>query len=381
MRRAHRGRLRAAAGGAKRTILTEILGLPLAVSVESAKPHDVQSARRILKEQADAPPTKQPKLPGLRANVADRGYTGLAALANGHGLALDIKRPPAAPMLPPAKPRKGKRTFTPLAPLDRARTPSPGSGCVGGSRVVTSRLRSGRRPGSRSPASPTCAGCSASSRRGRASRRRRREVGIRHARVSGAATALDDRPFRGDDASVVIEHLGGRGEARAGPDGPPQLRAGSVGPDHPGDARVVRRGAGRQARRGAGARRGSRLRRTAMLSPQLATGSQCSPVPSVRDGVGVGLPAQAARATQLTRRVRERRMPPRSPDRRTPSTRAVLQTRALGRDRNRLQALSTPRSGPPRWPGFAPPRTAAGSRRTAPPTGLAHAWRTTPCAG
>ena len=107
--------------GAKRTILIEILGLPLAVSVESAKPHDVQSARRILKEQLDAPLAQQPKLPGLKAIVADRGYTGLAALANGHGLALDIKRPPAAPTLPPAKPggkpRKGKRTFTPLAPL------------------------------------------------------------------------------------------------------------------------------------------------------------------------------------------------------------------------------------------------------------------------
>ena len=39
----------------------------------------------------------------------------------GHGLKLDIKRPPAAPMLPPArpggKPRRGKRVFTPLAPL------------------------------------------------------------------------------------------------------------------------------------------------------------------------------------------------------------------------------------------------------------------------
>jgi len=32
--------------GAKRTILIEILGLPLAVFVESAKPYDVQSARK-----------------------------------------------------------------------------------------------------------------------------------------------------------------------------------------------------------------------------------------------------------------------------------------------------------------------------------------------
>jgi hypothetical protein len=58
--------------------LIEILGLPLAVFVESAKPHDVQSARKFLHEQLDP---KQPALPGLQAIVADRGCTGLAALA------------------------------------------------------------------------------------------------------------------------------------------------------------------------------------------------------------------------------------------------------------------------------------------------------------
>ena len=106
--------------GAKRTILIEILGLPLAVSVESAKPHDVQSARRFLKEQLDP---RNPALPGLQAIVADRGYTGLLALANSHGLNLDIKVPPAPPMLPLArpggKPRRGRRVFTPLRPLYR----------------------------------------------------------------------------------------------------------------------------------------------------------------------------------------------------------------------------------------------------------------------
>jgi transposase len=60
-------------------------------------------------------------LPGLQAIVADRGYTGLAALAASHNLALDIKRRPAAPKRSPAKPggkpRKGRRTFTPLRPL------------------------------------------------------------------------------------------------------------------------------------------------------------------------------------------------------------------------------------------------------------------------
>lgn len=104
--------------GAKRTILIEILGLPLAVFVESAKPHDVQSARKFLREQLDP---KHPALPGLQAIVADQGYTGLAALAASHNLALDIKKPPPAPVLPPAKPggkpRKGRRTFTPLRPL------------------------------------------------------------------------------------------------------------------------------------------------------------------------------------------------------------------------------------------------------------------------
>jgi transposase len=106
--------------GAKRTILIEILDLPLAVSVESAKPHDVQSGRAFLKEQLDP---KHAALPGLQAIVADRGYAGLAALAASHGLNLDIKGPPAPAMLPPVKPggkpRKGKRVFTPLRPLYR----------------------------------------------------------------------------------------------------------------------------------------------------------------------------------------------------------------------------------------------------------------------
>lgn len=58
---------------------------------------------------------------GLQAIVADRGYAGLAALAASHGLNLDIRRPPAAATLPPAKPggkpRKAKRVFTPIRPL------------------------------------------------------------------------------------------------------------------------------------------------------------------------------------------------------------------------------------------------------------------------
>jgi putative transposase len=104
--------------GAKRSILIEILGLPLAVQVDSAKPHDVQAARAFLAPQLDA---NHPTLPGLKAIVADRGYTGLAALAAKHNLALDIKRSPAPALLPPkkpgGKPRKAPRVFTPLRPL------------------------------------------------------------------------------------------------------------------------------------------------------------------------------------------------------------------------------------------------------------------------
>ena len=53
--------------------------------------------------------------------MADRGYRDHQTLADSLGLNLDIKVPPAPPMLPPrkpsGKPRRGKRVFTPLRPL------------------------------------------------------------------------------------------------------------------------------------------------------------------------------------------------------------------------------------------------------------------------
>jgi putative transposase len=103
--------------GAKRTILIEILGLPLAVRVDSAKPHDVQAARKFLAPQLDP---KHPAFPGLRAIVADRGYVGLGALARSHSLALDIMKPPARAFLsakPGKKATRAPGVFTPLAPL------------------------------------------------------------------------------------------------------------------------------------------------------------------------------------------------------------------------------------------------------------------------
>jgi transposase len=54
-------------GGAKRSILVEILGLPLAVRVDPARPHDVRAGRELLADRL-------PELPRVRAVVADRAY-------------------------------------------------------------------------------------------------------------------------------------------------------------------------------------------------------------------------------------------------------------------------------------------------------------------
>ena len=57
--------------GTKRSILIEILGLPLAVRVDPATPHDVRVGRELIADHLD-------KLPNVRAIVADGGYRGLA---------------------------------------------------------------------------------------------------------------------------------------------------------------------------------------------------------------------------------------------------------------------------------------------------------------
>ena len=85
--------------GTKRTILVDILGLPVAAAACSARPHDVTAARELLHERIDT-------LPRLRAIVGDRAYRGLTRLAARKRLALDIKAPPP-----------GASGFTPLWPL------------------------------------------------------------------------------------------------------------------------------------------------------------------------------------------------------------------------------------------------------------------------
>ena len=85
--------------GTKRTLLVEILGLPVAATACSARPHDVTAARELLRDRVET-------LPRLWAIVGDRGYRGLTRLAARKGLALDVKAPPA-----------GASGFTPIWPL------------------------------------------------------------------------------------------------------------------------------------------------------------------------------------------------------------------------------------------------------------------------
>jgi putative transposase len=87
--------------GTKRSLLIEILGLPLAVRVDPAKPHDVRVGRRLIADHLA-------ELPDVRAIVADRGYGGLRGLTSAKGLTLDIKAPP-----------KGSNGFVPMKPLVR----------------------------------------------------------------------------------------------------------------------------------------------------------------------------------------------------------------------------------------------------------------------
>ena len=88
--------------GTKRTLLVEILGLPVAAAACSARPHDVTAARALVRDRIDG-------LPRLAAIVGDRAYRGLAKLAAHKGLALDIKAPPA-----------GSSGFVPIRPLVKA---------------------------------------------------------------------------------------------------------------------------------------------------------------------------------------------------------------------------------------------------------------------
>jgi transposase len=85
--------------GPKRTLLVEILGLPVAAAACSARPHDAQAGRELLRERID-------DLPRLHTIVGDRAYRGLARLAERTHVALDVKAPPP-----------GMTGFVPIRPL------------------------------------------------------------------------------------------------------------------------------------------------------------------------------------------------------------------------------------------------------------------------
>ena len=70
--------------GTKRTLLVEILGLPVTAAARSARPNDVVAGRELLRERID-------RLPRLRAVVGDRAYRGLAALAERKHLARSLR--------------------------------------------------------------------------------------------------------------------------------------------------------------------------------------------------------------------------------------------------------------------------------------------------
>jgi transposase len=125
--------------GTKRTLLVEILGLPVAAEACSARPHDVVAARELLRERL-------PGLAQLRAIVGDRAYRGLAKLAARKHVALDIKAPPAG-----VSGFRSGRFFG-------SSTPSPSSAAGDGCRAVTRARKPPREPGSRSPRSATSPG-------------------------------------------------------------------------------------------------------------------------------------------------------------------------------------------------------------------------------
>jgi putative transposase len=87
--------------GTKRTLLVEILGLPLAARADSARPHDVVVARELLRD-------RPVDLSSVREIVGDRAYRGLAGLNDRKHVRLDIKAPPP-----------GASGFVPIRPLYR----------------------------------------------------------------------------------------------------------------------------------------------------------------------------------------------------------------------------------------------------------------------
>lgn len=125
--------------GTKRSILIEILGLPLAVRVDPAKPHDVRVGRELIADHLA-------ELPDVRAIVADRGYRGLASLAARKHLSATTSR--RRPRERAVSPRSRRSTGS--------STRSLGWGAGDGCRAATKEPKPARRRGSRSSAWRIC---------------------------------------------------------------------------------------------------------------------------------------------------------------------------------------------------------------------------------
>lgn len=78
--------------GSKRSLLVDVLGLPIAVHVTSSRPHDSTAGRELLDEVL-------PNLPRVEVVVADRGYRGLAHhVAARHGRCFEVRHWDAKPV-------------------------------------------------------------------------------------------------------------------------------------------------------------------------------------------------------------------------------------------------------------------------------------------
>lgn len=131
--------------GAKRSILIEILGLPLAVRVDPASPHDVKVGRELVADSLPGLPRpgdpRRSRLP--RPGQARRSQEHQAQHQGSAG---------------------GQKGFTPIAPLSKVEHALPVVGDGDGCRAATKGQRRAHKPGSRSPQSPACSLASESSR-------------------------------------------------------------------------------------------------------------------------------------------------------------------------------------------------------------------------
>jgi transposase len=127
--------------GAKRTVLIDYLGLPVAARVDSARPHDSKAGRTLLDDS-------MPDLPRAGEVLADLGFEPLVkGVQRRHKVTVTIRgwRKPNKP-----------RASSPSARSGRSRTASPSSVGGGDCPAATRPPPSRPRPGCTSPASATC---------------------------------------------------------------------------------------------------------------------------------------------------------------------------------------------------------------------------------